>query len=128
MYKRQAQGSIAYDGHRYYKATARPTIPVDTLGAGDAFAAGVLHHLAAYIDYRGWTDVADGRFIPASVTSEAPYCGDVCSHRALLVKGAFDTAPINLSYTKRFAYKPVSYTHLDVYKRQDLQLDAGNVL
>ncbi len=100
-----ARGSIAYDGHRYYKATARPTIPVDTLGAGDAFAAGVLHHLAAYIDYRGWTDVADGRFIPASITSEAPYCGDVCSHRALLVKGAFDTAPINLSYTKRFAYK-----------------------
>lgn len=102
---RGAEGAIAYDGHRYYKAPAQPTIPVDTLGAGDAFVAGVLHHLASYIDYRGWSDVADGRFIPASITSESPYCGDVCSHHALMTKGAFDSNPINLSYTKRFAYE-----------------------
>lgn len=101
---RGAAGSIAYDGHRFYSSSARPAIAVDTLGTGDAYIAGVLHHLVSYIDYRGWNDVADGRFIPASITSEAPYCGDVCSHKALMHKGSFDDSPINLSYTKRFAY------------------------
>jgi 2-dehydro-3-deoxygluconokinase len=41
------EGVIAWDGHDFYHAPARPVQIVDRLGAGDALAAGVIH---------GWLD------------------------------------------------------------------------
>lgn len=37
-----ADGSLAYDGDRFYEQAALPTRLVDTLGAGDAFQAGFM--------------------------------------------------------------------------------------
>jgi 2-dehydro-3-deoxygluconokinase len=41
------EGVMAWDGHNFYHAPARPVQIVDRLGAGDALAAGVIH---------GWLD------------------------------------------------------------------------
>lgn len=44
---RGAAGAQAFDGQRWIEVPAVPTRAVDTTGAGDAFAAGLVHALAA---------------------------------------------------------------------------------
>lgn len=46
---RGARGAMATDGRRRLDVPARPAAVVDTTGAGDAFAAGIVHGLA-----KGW--------------------------------------------------------------------------
>jgi fructoselysine 6-kinase len=41
-----ADGSLAYDGERFYRQAAQPVEVVDTMGAGDAFIAGFLCAIA----------------------------------------------------------------------------------
>ena len=41
-----AEGSLAYDGHQFYRQCALPVNIVDTMGAGDAFIAGFLYAAA----------------------------------------------------------------------------------
>jgi fructoselysine 6-kinase len=64
---RGEQDALAYDGQRVYQQEVIETDVVDTLGAGDAFAARFL------VEYLDGTPIADG--LGAAAESAAETCG-----------------------------------------------------
>lgn len=84
-----AEGSVYYDGLRFYRFPSIPTIPVDTLGAGDAFATGCLVSIMRYAKKRGWDDLSSRRFLPAGLTSESLHVGAQMAKKACSNYGAF---------------------------------------
>lgn len=93
---RGEKGSVYYDGLRFYRAGIVTVTPVDTLGAGDAFAAGCLCYIMDYAKKRGWDDLKTRRFLPAGLTSESLHVGARAAVKACKTSGAFGhSAPLS---------------------------------
>lgn len=75
---------IFYDGVAFHTGTVKPTTPVDTLGAGDAFAAGVLVYLTHI-------SVRSNKSLPFTAVdiSEAMNLGALLAYNTCQYHGAF---------------------------------------
>jgi fructoselysine 6-kinase len=63
-----AEGSVAFDGQRWWQAPAAPADVVDTTGAGDSYAAAFLHARM------------DGADIGQAMTAAAQHAARTCAH------------------------------------------------
>lgn len=63
-----ADGSVAFDGRRWWRAAAVPTNVVDTTGAGDSYAAGFLHARLAGAD------------VDQAMRAASTHAAEACTH------------------------------------------------
>ena len=79
---RGAQGALLYDGKEFYTQPSDYVEPVDTMGAGDAFASAILVHLTP--DWRARGSVPEPETIRAAAAAAARFSAQRC-----LEPGAF---------------------------------------
>ena len=79
---RGAQGALIFDGARFYRQPSAYVEPVDTMGAGDAFASAMLVHLIPA--WRRGGGVPDPETIQAAAGQAAKFSARIC-----LEPGAF---------------------------------------
>ncbi|WP_068613788.1 PfkB family carbohydrate kinase [Paenibacillus tuaregi] len=79
---RGSKGSLFYDGSRFYEGGVDYVVPVDTMGAGDAFVTAFLVHLAA----NGWTRASfpGEKVIREGLRKASKFAAQTC-----LVQGSF---------------------------------------
>ncbi|MCI6640437.1 MAG: PfkB family carbohydrate kinase [Pygmaiobacter massiliensis] len=86
---RGSEGAFVYDGTTVFRQPPKLVKPVDTMGAGDSFAANTLVKVAEVLERDGrekWADpVYRAHVMPAILESSAEYSAKNC-----LVHGAFD--------------------------------------
>lgn len=78
---RGPHGAILFDGQSWFRQSARPVTPVDTLGAGDAFISGFL---VSYVSGKADTGIQTDTLIAASLDRGASFAAEICK-----VQGAF---------------------------------------
>ena len=86
---RGSKGATVFDGARFYTQTPDLVQPVDTMGAGDSFAAAMLVSILKALESEGsalWSsELFRAGVLPAALASAAAFSAHTC-----LVKGAFD--------------------------------------
>ncbi|GAB3676614.1 carbohydrate kinase [Actinocorallia lasiicapitis] len=75
-----ADGVIASLGGRRYAVPARPVEPVDTVGAGDAFTAGLLYRLHTGGALGGELDRLDPALLIRALTFASDVAAEACRH------------------------------------------------
>ncbi|MET3287556.1 UNVERIFIED_CONTAM: fructoselysine 6-kinase [Brevibacillus sp. OAP136] len=75
-----SRGAVLYDGERFYRQEPHTVVPVDTLGAGDAFfTAFILHYLSGKKQQQD-----EGTLLLSSLSAAAQFAAQAC-----LCDGAF---------------------------------------
>lgn len=84
-----SKGALVFDGTRFYRQLPHLVRPVDTMGAGDSFAAAMLVHLLQAMDSHETFPWESSLFcagtLPAALEAAAEFSSKTC-----LVHGAFD--------------------------------------
>ena len=80
------RGALVFDGLRFYEHRPVPLEPVDTLGAGDAFAAGFL---MTYVEHARKNTLAPGSDAQTAAIGSAFECAARLSARTCMTYGAF---------------------------------------
>ena len=86
---RGSEGPIYYNGHDCIHGVVNAIEPLDTLGAGDAFATGFLVSIIHRAKAEGWDDIVDGRLLPAELITASMAKGAELSLIACQTHGAF---------------------------------------
>lgn len=85
---RGSKGATVFDGVRFYRQTPKMVQPVDTMGAGDSFAAAMLVSILNALKSQGrelWSDeLFRAGTIPSALTAAAAFSAHTC-----LTQGAF---------------------------------------
>lgn len=85
---RGSKGATVFDGVRFYRQTPQMVQPVDTMGAGDSFAAAMLVSILKALESEGrelWSDqLFRAGAIPSALTAAAAFSAHTC-----LTQGAF---------------------------------------
>lgn len=86
---RGSEGPIYFNGYDCLHGVVDAIQPLDTLGAGDAFATGFLVSITHRAKAEGWDDIVNGRRLPAELVSHAMAIGAQLSLLACKTHGAF---------------------------------------
>lgn len=85
---RGSKGAVVFDGSRFYEQLPHLVEPVDTMGAGDSFAAALMVNILRGLEYEGkniwsWADFRTA-LLPLALQAAAEFSAQTC-----LVQGAF---------------------------------------
>ena len=85
---RGSKGATVYDGHHFYRQLPDYVIPVDTMGAGDSFATGMLVTILKKLEEESEANWEDPeirmKILPVALKTAAAFSAKTC-----LIKGAF---------------------------------------